>query len=129
MLRLLSRLRKIFRLKATKNIVVSGDCTNVELKNGSIFINGKKKIINEPKVNLIVEGNVSGNINGAFSSIIIKKGVLGSVRATSGDIIIEGDACYNVEATNGDIAISGSCLTATSKNGNVSVQGKVKNIK
>ncbi|MGL5963048.1 MAG: hypothetical protein ACRCZ2_01420 [Fusobacteriaceae bacterium] len=86
-----------------KNLVITGDCQQVEIKNGKIFVNGKKKIFHEPKVNLIIKGSVSGDVSGSFSKIVVEKGVLGNVRSTSGSITINGDVGDTVENKYGEI--------------------------
>lgn len=110
------------------NCVVGGKITvngrdfegsNVTIKGGKIYIDGRLAECDEREITIIVHGNannivsgsgnvtVKGDVTGGFSTVsgdaTVEKNVYGSVRTVSGDIEVGGTIAGDAKTLSGDI--------------------------
>lgn len=79
---------------------------NIQCVNGRVIVDGVDITPNTKIINIRVTGDVR-NIEGSFSDIIITGNVTGEVNTGSGDIEISGDVGGSVKTGSGDVDIKG----------------------
>ncbi|MGL4673279.1 MAG: hypothetical protein ACRCXK_00315 [Wohlfahrtiimonas sp.] len=105
---------KITMVHNGKSIQVSGNGNlSVVQTSQGVFINGKKVdgIENEKQINLVVTGDVTGDVYVDCGDIKVNGSVGNNVKATSGSIKC-GDVKGSVKATSGNISaltVEGNC--------------------
>lgn len=106
---------------------------NMTIINGKIILDGKevKDFEDEKVINIVIEGNYSGDLNVDSCNFIKVRGdVKGNIKSTNGKIEcknVEGD----VEATNGNINCENIGHNVSNMNGNIkanNIHGSAKTI-